>query len=728
MNPAISDWLVTSLSSFAESQTSGNPSAFPGNEISLHWNMGAKSYFITLVQEAGPNLTTIGERSKLGRAITAPRIPYALTDGSNMSTTGAFGGNNPISFTIPPQMVQNFVLRFAAVNQSFLAPNSENQHFVVSSSENLSLSVQNLGSAVRQTISGRLTMAQQSNFFDLLPVPHGIQMPTTTQSTQDRSTSSYEKPTRSEQKKNSSERNESKLGEKSILESQGQQQNRLCHSGPYNELSQRHGSTIDLGDGKRAPIITGDPSLSDPTIISHSEGASSDNSSKILPPSSSDTAPDMDGVLKRMKPTHKSTPLRRPKAPILGISDSSMDADGHKREMTYDEIKECTPARMRQTGVSFQPSPLRQSNTMMSETQGSNSTPLKASTSRGPISPLVTQTPFPQTPVNQILTPDKFAARVAANGTPWGGENCKTGGQSPLFNKNMLEHFLKKHGMGAGDLIITGSPVRTGFGWIGQSRKQQYVPIPKAKFSAKSSTTGKKHYPKDKGKIIPTGISKEFPAVAIIEWNNPASLRSSVAERELEIFKLWEFDVYNKNLPKVTRNRNGIMMELEDQEEHLAHPEETEQYCCLMKKRAEEEAAAMRRGEKMEVEGMNVARHSANPIDSPVRGDTQHSSLLPITLPSDFTSDDSDRKDSDDDSDVVSLIGNEEEKEEQTATNESDRSSTSSEDEQVHNAMIDALALEQQQQKQTPDQIRASAPTTRNPFVKFARWVKSWFN
>ena len=104
------------------------------------------------------------------------------------------------------------------------------------------------------------------------------------------------------------------------------------------------------------------------------------------------------------------------------------------------------------------------------------------------------------------------------------------------------------------------------------------------------------------------------------------------------------------------------------------------------------------------------------------------SSLLPITLPSDFTSDDSDRKDSDDDSDVVSLIGNEEEKEEQTATNESDRSSTSSEDEQVHNAMIDALALEQQQQKQTPDQIRASAPTTRNPFVKFARWVKSWFN
>ena len=689
--------------------------------------MGAKSYFITLVQEAGPNLTTIGERSKLGRAITAPRIPYALTDGSNMSTTGAFGGNNPISFTISPQVVSR-LLQFAAGNQSSLALNSENQHFVVPSSKNLSLSVQNSRATARQTISGRLTMAQQSNFFDLLPVPHGIQMPTTTQSTQDRSTSSYEKPTRSEQKKNSSERNESKLGEKSILESQGQQQNRLCHSGPYNELSQRHGSTIDLGDGKRAPIITGDPSLSDPTIISHSEGASSDNSSKILPPSSSDTAPGMDGVLKRPKPTHKSTPLRRPKVPILGISDSPMDAGGHRRVMTLDEVSKCTPVRMRQTGVSFQPSPLRQSNTMMSETQDSNSTPLKPSTLPGPSSPFVTQTQFPQTPVNQILTPDKFAARVAADGTPWGGENCKTGGQSPLFNKNMLEHFLKKHGMGAGDLIITGSPVQTGFGWIGQSRKQQYVPIPKAKFSAKSSTTGKKHYPKDKGKIIPTGISKEFPAVAIIEWNNPASLRSSVAERELEIFKLWEFDVYNKNLPKVTRNRNGIMMELEDQEEHLAHPEETEQYCCLMKKRAEEEAAAMRRGEKMEVEGMNVARHSANPIDSPVRGDTQHSSLLPITLPSDFTSDDSDRKDSDDDSDVVSLIGNEEEKEEQTATNESDRSSTSSEDEQVHNAMIDALALEQQQQKQTPDQIRASAPTTRNPFVKFARWVKSWFN
>lgn len=300
---------------------------------------------------------------------------------------------------------------------------------------------------------------------------------------------------------------------------------------------------------------------------------------------------------------------------------------------------------------------------------------------------------------------------------------------SHRFDRTAHDNFLKKHGMGAGDLIITGSPVQTGFGWIGQSRKQQYVPIPKAKFSAKSSTTGKKHYPKDKGKIIPTGISKEFPAVAIIEWNNPASLRSSVAERELEIFKLWEFDVYNKNLPKVTRDRNGTMRELKDQDEHFAHPEDTEQYLRLMeKKRTEEEAAAMRKGEKMEGEGVKVARRYANPIGSPVRGDTQHSSLSPITLPSDFTSDDSDRKDSDDDPDVISLPGDEEENEEQTATNESDRSSTSSEDEQVHNAMIDALALEQQQQKQTPDQIRASAPTTRNPFVKFARWVKSWFN
>lgn len=783
----ISNWILTSLRSFAESQTSGNPSAFSGNESSLFWNMGGNPYFITLTQGADHNLTlTTGGGSRLGRAIMAPRVPYALTDGSNMSATEAFGGNNPISFTITPQvmsLLQSLASQFAAANQSSLAPNSENQHFVVPSSANLSLSVQNSGTTARQTISGRLTMAQQSNFFALVSVPHGLQMPITTQSTQNQSTSSHGEPKREKREKKISDKIESKPRGKSILEPQGQQRKELFYSEPYNELSQRHESTIDLGDVRRG-TITGDPSLSDPTIISqaslfqgdskrqgepslHSEsitgglfdhsvgsslpqnkdmklhddedeksgseepssGVSSDDSSKILLPSSSDTEPSMEGVLKRPKQTHKSTPLGRPKAPIFGISDSPMGTAGHKRAMTFAELSAWTPARMRQTGVSFQPSPLRQSNTMISEKQGSKSTPLKANTLRGPVSPLVTQTPFPQTPVNQILTPDAFAARVAAGGTPWGGRNSRTGGQSPLFDRTAHDNFLKKHGMGAGDLIITGSPVRTGFGWIGQSRKQQYIPIPKAQFIAKSSTTGKKRTLKDEGKIISTSISEEFPAVAIMEWNNPASLRSSVAERELEIFKLWEIDVYNTNLPKVTRDRNGAMMELKAQKEHLAHPEETEQYLRLMEERAEEEAAA-KREEKREGKGVEVARRSANPIGSPKRGDTDHASLSPITLPSDFYSAGSDSNDFDDDSDVISLLGDGEEKEEQTATSESDRSSTVSEEEltdQVRNAMIDALALEQQQ-KQTSDQIRASAPTTRNPFVKFARWIRSWFN
>ena len=61
----------------------------------------------------------------------------------------------------------------------------------------------------------------------------------------------------------------------------------------------------------------------------------------------------------------------------------------------------------------------------------------------------------------------------------------------------------------------------------------------------------------------------------------------------------------------------------------------------------------------MEGEGVKVAKRYANPIGSPVRGDTQHSSLSPITLPSNFVSDDSDRKDSDDDPDVISLPGDE---------------------------------------------------------------------
>ena len=749
--------------------------------------MRGKPYFITLTQDADHNLMlTTGGGSRLRRAIMAPRVPYALTNGSNMSATEAFGGNNPISFTITPQVMnfwQSLALQFAAANQSYLASNSANQHFVVPSSANLSLSVQNSGTTTRQTIPGRLTMAQQSNSFALLSVPHGLQMPITAKSKQDQNTSLHEEPKREKREKKISDKIESKPRGKSILEPQGQQRKELFYSEPYNELFQRHESTIDLGDVRRGTII-GDPSLSDPTIISqaslfqgdskrqgepslhsesitgglfdhsvgsslpqnkdmklhddedetsdsegHSSDVSSDDSSKILPPSSSDTEPSMEGVLKRPKQTHKSTPLGHPKAPILGISDSPMDKAGHKRAMTLTELSAWTPARMRQTGVSFQPSPLRQSNTMISETQGSKSTPLKANTLRGPVSPFVTQTPFPQTPVNQILTPDAFAARVAAGGTPWGGRNSRTGGQSPLFDRTAHDNFLKKHGMGAGDLIITGSPVRTGFGWIGQSRKQQYIPIPKAQFIAKSSTTGKKRTFKDEGKIISTSISEEFPAVAIMEWNNPASLRSSVAERELEIFKLWEIDVYNTNLPKVTRDRNGAMMELKAQKEHLAHPEETEQYLRLMEERAEEEAAA-KRGEKREGKGVEVARRSANPIGSPKRGDTDHASLSPITLPLNFDSANSDSNDSDDDSDVISLLGDGEEKEEQTATSESNSSSTVSEEEltdQVRNAMIDALALEQQQQKQTPDQIRASAPTTRNPFVKFARWISGWF-